>query len=159
MPWYGNLLIALAFIALIVFGIFSMRKRLLSLWKDVTEKEVIFYRQLEDVAKLFFANKELLQTEDNRDFYKKVTRYRKKRIRSLLLAIRQDIYNAIVIIYSEIEDSESPEHEILIDAFERLQKVRRVYNSKVLIYNQTINVFPTRYLALRMKLEMKEYFG
>ena len=45
------------------------------------------------------------------------------------------------------------------EQFEELQKVRRLYNSKILIYNQTISVFPTRFLAIKMNLHIKEYFG
>ncbi|MCK5762475.1 MAG: LemA family protein, partial [Candidatus Izimaplasma sp.] len=40
-----------------------------------------------------------------------------------------------------------------------LQKARRLYNTKVLVYNQTISVFPTRFLAIKMGLQIKEYFG
>lgn len=160
MAWYFNVLILLVIIVVIVFiATYRLRKKLLFLWKEVTSKEVIFYKQLEQVTKLFYENRDLLRTEDNNDFIRGITRYRKKKIRSLLLSTRQELYKAINIIYNEIEEKEEPEYILLQEEFDQLQKVRRIYNSKVLIYNQTISVFPTRYLALRMNLELREYFG
>jgi hypothetical protein len=77
----------------------------------------------------------------------------------LLLSTRQELFNAIQVLYDEIEERDDDVSKTLQVEFDALQKVRRLYNSRVLIYNQTINVFPTRYLALRMNLEQKEYFG
>jgi len=159
MPWYVNLIIVILVCLLIAVGVTRLYRKLLRLWKEVTEKEVIFYKQLETVTALFYANRELLKTEENNDFVKIVTRYRKKRLRSILLSTRQKLFNAINVIYDEIEELELPELEELKREYDVLQKVRRVYNTQVLIYNQTISVFPTRYLALRMNLELKEYFG
>lgn len=159
MPWYVDVLLILLFAALVYLIIYRLRKKLLVLWKEVSQHEVIFYKQLEQVTKLFYENRELLKTEDNADLIRKLTRYRKKKIRSLLLSTRQELFKAINIIYEEIEDQTEDQYVLLKEEFDQLQKVRRVYNSKVLIYNQTISVFPTRYLALRMELELKEYFG
>ncbi len=159
MPWYVNLIIIVLICLLLAFGITRLHRKLLRLWREVTEKEVIFYKQLEKVTALFYLNRELLKTEENNDFVKIITRYRKKRLRSILLSTRQKLFNAINVIYDEIEELELPELEALKKEYEVLQKVRRVYNTQVLIYNQTISVFPTRYLALRMNLELKEYFG
>ncbi len=159
MAWYWNILIIVVICAILSILVARLHKRLLKLWKEVSSKEVIFYKQLEKVTKLFYENRELLRTEDNHDFFKRVTRYRKKRLRSLLLNTRQELFNAINVIYDDIEEQEAPEFKLLKKEFNELQKVRRIYNSKVLIYNQTISVFPTRYLALRMNLELKEYFG
>jgi hypothetical protein len=159
MPWYINLIIVILVCALIAFGVTRLRRRLLSLWKEVTEKEIVFHKQLEMVTALFYVNREILKTEENNDFIKIVTRYRKKRLRSILLSTRQKLFNAINVIYDEIEVLELPELDEMKKEYDLLQKVRRVYNTQVLIYNQTISVFPTRYLALRMNLEIREYFG
>ncbi len=159
MPWYIDILIIVIIIVIVWISVYRLQKRLLKLWKEVSSKEVIFYKQLEKVTKQFYENRELLKTEDNNEFIKRITRYRKKRIRSLLLSTRQELYKAINIIFNEIEERDELEFKLLHSEFKELQKVRRVYNSRVLIYNQTISVFPTRYLALRMNLELKEYFG
>jgi len=159
MPWHANLVILAVVALLILFSIYRLRKKLLKSWQDVSGKEIVFYKQLEKVAKLFYENKDLLQTDENKDSMKLITRYRKKRIRTLLLQTRQNLFNALNVAFSEIEEKDDEKYKKLHDAFNELQKVRRIYNSKVLIYNQTISVFPTRYLALRMNLELKEYFG
>ena len=159
MPWYLNLSVVIAICALIALLIARLHQHLLKLWKEVSSKEVIFHKQLEHVAKLFYENRELLITDENKDLIKIITRYRSKKIRNLLLSTRQGLFKAINIVYSVIEEIEDTDLSILKKEFNKLQKVRRIYNSSVLIYNQTISVFPTRYLALRMNLELKEYFG
>jgi hypothetical protein len=136
-----------------------MQKKLLKLWRTVSSKEIVFYRQLEAVTKLFYENRELIRNEENKDQFRYLTRYRKKRIRSLLLSTRQELFKALNLIYDDIEHTEDETLKIVKKKFKDLQKVRRIYNSQVLLYNQTISVFPTRYLALRMNLELKEYFG
>jgi hypothetical protein len=159
MEWLYRLLLVLGIASGFVIFFIYQHKRLLQMWKDVTLYEVKFYRQLEKVVKLYYQHLDSIATLDNKECATTITRYRKKRIRSLLLQKRQDLYNAITLLFDEVENSEN---EVLIplkSEYQELQKVRRIYNSKVLIYNQTINVFPTRYLALRMNLEMKEYFG
>lgn len=156
--WFDLIIIAVILIVVAIW-IITLRKRLLSLWQEVTHHEVRFYRQLEKVLRLFYAELASLATEDNKEYVRLIRRYRKKRIRGLLLAKRQDIYNAITILYDEIEEQEDIQFNVLKDTYATLQKIRRLYNSRVLIYNQTISVFPTRYLALRMNLELKEYFG
>lgn len=159
MPWYVNLIIVVVVAALIALLVARLHKHLLKLWKEVSSKEVIFHKQLEHVSKLFYENRELLRNEDNIDLFKIISRYRNKKIRNLLLSTRQSLFKAINIVYGEIEETNSEDLVLLKKQFNELQKVRRVYNSSVLIYNQTISVFPTRYLALRMNLELKEYFG
>jgi hypothetical protein len=159
MPWYYNIiwifLLALLFTILVI----RMQKKLLRLWRTVSSKEIVFYRQLEAVAKLFYEHRELIRNDDNKDQFRYLTRYRKKRVRSLLLSTRQELFKAINLIYDDIEHTEDETLKIVKKKFKDLQKVRRIYNSQVLLYNQTISVFPTRYLALRMNLELKEYFG
>jgi len=160
MNWLFDLLLIVVLIILLTIWIIYLRKRLLELWKEVTTQEVAFYRQLERVLKEFYEHLDHLTTEDNREFVRMIRRYRKKRVRSLLLHTRQELYNAMNIVYDQVlEREDHDECKKLIEQYDKLQKIRRVYNSKVLIYNQTISVFPTRYLALRMKLELKEYFG
>lgn len=159
MDWYWNLLIVFIIGALIVLLIYKLRKHLLRKWKEVTVKEVIFYNQLEKVAKLFYENRELLRTDDNKDFIKIIQRYRLKHVRTLLLSTRQSLFRAINVIYDEIEELDQEDYKLLKKEFKELQRVRRIFNTNVLIYNQTISVFPTRYLALKMNLELKEYFG
>lgn len=160
MNWLFDLLLIVVLIILLTIWIIYLRKRLLELWKEVTTQEVAFYRQLERVLKEFYEHLDHLTTEDNREFVRMIRRYRKKRVRSLLLHTRQELYNAMNIVYDQVLEREDHEEcKKLIEQYDKLQKIRRVYNSKVLIYNQTISVFPTRYLALRMKLELKEYFG
>lgn len=159
MKWLSYLLIVVGLAIIITIFIIYQRKRLLKMWKDVTSYEVKFYRQLDKVIKLYYKHLHLISTDDNKESTVAITRYRKKRVRSLLLQKRQDLYNAITLLFDEVEHSENQNLLPLKTEYETLQKVRRIYNSKVLIYNQTINVFPTRYVALRMNLEMKEYFG
>lgn len=159
MNWLWDLLIVFVLLGISWIIIVYQRKRLLRLWNEVTKDEVAFYRQLEKVHRLFYEHLNLLQTEDNMECARMIRRYRKKRIRSLLLNTRQDLYNSINLLYDEVEEHDEAEYILMREEYDALQKIRRIYNSKVLIYNQTISVFPTRYLALRMNLELKEYFG
>ena len=159
MTWYYDLIILVVLCIIIAIIIGRTHKRLLRMWKEVSSKEIVFYRQLEKVVKLFYEYKEILRTEENEEFIRLITRYRKKRIRSLLLGTRQEIYTALTIIYDVTLEQDHTSFPLLKKEYKQMQIVRRVYNSQVLIYNQTISVFPTRYLALRMNLELKEYFG
>lgn len=154
-----DVLLVLLIVGIISIIIAQTRKRLLSLWKEVSVKEIIFHRLLSETINLFYSQKELFKNEDNRLQFVRLGRSRKKKMRYLLLKERQDLYLALSDIFNEIEEIESKEAKELIKQFKTLQKSRRVYNSKVLIYNQTISVFPTRFLALRMNLKIKEYFG
>jgi len=159
MKWLIDLLVIVVILIIFVILVILQRKKLLSLWQEVTGHEVAFYRQLEKVIRLFYDQLPALTTEENIECVKTLKRYRKKKIRSLLLSKRQELYNSINLIYDEVDSSEIETYNIIKEEYEQLQKVRRIYNSRVLIYNQTISVFPTRYLALRMNLEIKEYFG
>lgn len=159
MNWIVDISLLLLFIIGVIVWIFYQRKRLIKLWNEVTRDEVDFYRELEKVVQLFYTQLSDLRTDDNKTFINIIRRYRKKRIRTLLLKVRQDLYNAVNIVYDDVLESDKPAYQVIIDSYEKLQKIRRLYNSKVLLYNQTISVFPTRYVALRMKLELKEYFG
>jgi hypothetical protein len=159
MKWLYDLLLVLLIILIIVFVILRLRRNLLVLWKEVSAKEIIFHRLLNETIIMFYEQKEILRNEDNRLQFVRLGRARKKRMRHLLLKERQDLYLALSDVYNEIEDREEPAIKELKKQFRNLQKIRRIYNSKVLIYNQTISVFPTRFLAIKMNLKIKEYFG
>lgn len=159
MSVWVDLFIVVVILVLITIWVYTLRKKLLKLWTEVTQYEVKFHRQLEKVLRLFYSEIELLSNEDNLQSVRMIRRYRKKRIRSLLLSTRQELYKSIVLLYDDLDLTEETQVTVIKEEYEKLQKIRRIYNSRVLIYNQTISVFPTRVLALRMNLELKEYFG
>ena len=158
MAWVYNLLIVNIVAIIIVLFIMRLRRNLLKLWKDVTSKEVIFHKLLLETTNLFYENKKELATEETTPLLRKLSRYRKKKLRQLLLKERQDLFTMLDVIQSEVEEQLPDQFLIIQKAFEELQKARRIYNTKVLLYNQTISVFPTRFLAIKMNLHLKEYF-
>ncbi len=152
-------LLLLAIVIIIAIVIYIIRNRLLQLWRDVTELEVQFYRQIEHTLTVYLTHKQFFDVPEATVPLKILQKYRKYKIRKLFLRQRQDIYSALRNLYGIIESEDSSDLKPLKNAFRSLQKTRRMYNSKVLLYNQTINVFPTRYLAIKLELEVKEYFG
>jgi len=154
-----NLLIVMLFVILIVILIYRERAKLLKMWKEVSAKEIIFHRLLSESIKLFYSQKDVLKNEDNRLQFVRLGRNRRKKMRYLHIKERQELYLALSDLYNEIEEREDDICADLVKLYNRLQKSRRVYNSKVLVYNQRISVFPTRYLAIKMNLKIKEYFG
>ena len=159
MNYIFDLIVVLVIIIAIVLFAIRLRSKLLKLWTDVSAKEVLFHKLLLDTTILFYENKHLLQNDDNLLAIKKISKYRKKKLRNLLLKERQDLFSYLNFIYDDIEESEKPKLVVIDKKFNELQKARRLYNTKVLIYNQTISVFPTRFLAIKMNLQIKEYFG
>lgn len=159
MEVFYDLLFLLLLIIIFTVIVVLLRKKLLFLWKEVTVKEIVFHRILSTTANMFYDQRELLRNEDNRIHFVRLRRVRKKKIRFLLLKERQDLFLYLNDLYNEIEELQDPVLLPLLRQFEELQKVRRVYNSKILLYNQTISVFPTRFLAIKMNLKIKEYFG
>lgn len=159
MEWFYNLMFVLLLVVVIILVIIRLRTKLFSLWKEVTNKEIIFHRLLNESIVMFYNQRDLLKNEDNRLHFVRLGRSRRKKARHLLLKERQELYLYLSDIYNEIDEMETNEFDALKHQFNRLQKARRVYNSKVLIYNQTISVFPTRFLAIKMNLKIKEYFG
>ncbi len=149
------LLIILVMIAIVI----RVRSNLLSLWKDVSVKEVIFHRLLLQTAVFFYAERAKLKTEDNQPHFRRMSKYKKRKIRHLLLKERQELFMSINAVYLEFVEQEHDEFMHLVKKFNELQRARRVYNSKVLLYNQSISIFPTRFLAIKMNLQVKEYFG
>lgn len=154
-----HLAVILFFILVVVLYILYTRRKLLHLWKDVTTKEIVFHRLLSESIKLFYTQKEVLKNEDNRLAFIHLGRSRRKKMRYLLLQERQDLFQHIQDLATEIEVHEQKELKPLLKQFRTLQKARRIYNTKVLIYNQTINIFPSKMLAVKMNLKQKEYFG
>ncbi len=154
-----DLIIVLAIIIALDIFVIRLRAKLLKLWKEVSVKEVLFHNLLLEVTMLFYENKRLLRPEENQEAFKKIARYRKKKLRNLLLKERQDLFSYLNEIYDDIEEVDDPALEIIKKKFNELQKARRIYNTKVLLYNQTISIFPTRFLAIKMNLQLKEYFG
>lgn len=155
---YDFLLVLLILVLFTLLAI-MLRRRLLASWREVSAKEIIFHRMLSRSIRLFYAQKDKLKNEDNRLQFVRLGRSRKKKMRYLLLKERQELYLAVSDIYNEIEENNTGEFTDLMNQFEELQKARRLYNSKVLVYNQSISIFPTRFLAMRMGLKIKEYFG
>ena len=159
----GDFLYQISLILIVILGVtiavFRVRKNLLKLWKDVSHKEIVFHRLLSETIKMFYAQKDLLKNEDNRVGFIHLGRSRRKKIRYLLLSERQDLFKHIQDIYAQIEEMDNEELQPLRKQYKKLQQSRRVYNSRVLIYNQQINTFPIKNLAVRMNLKLKEYFG
>jgi len=151
--------VLLIVIIFFVFIILQTRYKLLRLWKDVSVKEVVFHRLLQETAIVFYEQKNLFDLEEYQTALKKVYRYKKQKVRYLLLQERRELYANLNSLYRSIEDEEDPKYKVVKKVFQDLQKARRVYNSKVLIYNQTITMFPTRYFAIKLNLKIKEYFG
>lgn len=154
-----NLIVVFIILIAIVLITIRLRQKLFSLWKEVSYREIIFHRLLNETIFAFYKQKESLRNEENRLQFVRLGRSRRKKARHLLLKERQELYLCLSDIYNEIEELETDEFNELMHQFNRLQKARRVYNSKVLLYNQTISVFPTRFLAIKMNLKIKEYFG
>lgn len=159
MTWVTDFAIIIAIIVIIVLLSIRLRFRLLKMWKEVSNKDIIFHKILLDTVVLYYENRSLFVEDEYQTLFKKLARYRNKKLRHLLLKERQDLFLLINTIYSDIEDSEDEKYSSLQAKFIELQKLRRVYNTKVLLYNQAISVFPTRFLARKMELEIKEYFG
>lgn len=159
MDFLYDLLVILFFILIVIVITLRLRKRLLVIWKEVSIKEIIFHRLLSETIKLFYTKKELLKSEENRLAFIHLGRSRKKKMRYLLLQERQDLFQHIQDLFTEMEELNDEELIPLKKQYKALQKARRIYNSRVLLYNQTIHIFPTRHLAIKMNLKTKEYFG
>lgn len=159
MDFLYNLLGFIIVIFVLVIVVLRIRARLLKLWKEVTHKEIIFHRLFSETIKLFYSKKDILKNEDNRLAFIHLGRTRRKKLRYLLLSERQDLFKHLQDIYVAIEELDTEELKPLKKQFRKLQKARRIYNSKVLIYNQQISIFPLKNFAVKMNLKLKEYFG
>ena len=99
-----DLMIVLAIIIVLDIFVIRLRSKLLKLWKEVSVKEVLFHNLLLEVTILFYENKNLLHLEENQQAFKKIARYRKKKLRNLLLKERQDLFSYLNEIYDDIEE-------------------------------------------------------
>jgi len=151
---------ALGIILIIFIAIIQIRLSLLKLWNEVSNKEIVFHKEMQETLALYYDNKELFDDLVNEDVFKFLKKYRNKRkLRNIHLKERQKIFTELHSIYIAIEKLKTDEYIELKKRFKRLQSSRRVYNTKVLEYNQRINIFPIRLVAVRMRLKLKEYFG
>ncbi|MFK5883504.1 MAG: hypothetical protein QM489_04085 [Candidatus Izemoplasma sp.] len=159
MKIFVDLLTLLGILIVFAIVVYRTRLKLLKMWKVVSIKEVIFHKILFETVLLYSQNKVLFKEYDTDLIFKKLAKYRRKRLRHLLLKERQDLFLSLNALFLEIEERNEDNYLGLKRKFKDLQAARRLYNSKVLIYNQTISVFPTRYLAIKLNLKIKEYFG
>ena len=159
MRYIINSVIFLLFAVLIGLYFLRLRYKLLALWKEVAVKDVIFHKLLLETTILFSESNPNLESNENKKYLKRLSKYKRKKLRYLMLVERQNIFLILNKIYNEIEELEDPTLVVLKVKFEELQKARRLYNSKVLIYNQRISLFPSRFLAMKMGLHVIEYFG
>jgi len=151
---------ALGIILIIFIAIIQIRLSLLKLWNEVSNKEIVFHKEMQETLALYYDNKELFDDLVNEDVFKFLKKYRNKRkLRNIHLKERQKIFTELHSIYIAVEKLKTDEYIELKKRFKRLQSSRRVYNTKVLEYNQRINIFPIRLVAVRMRLKLKEYFG
>jgi len=151
---------ALGIILIIFIAIIQIRLSLLKLWNEVSNKEIVFHKEMQETLALYYDNKELFDDLVNEDVFKFLKKYRNKRkLRNIHLKERQKIFTELHSIYIAVEKLKTDDYIELKKRFKRLQSSRRVYNTKVLEYNQRINIFPIRLVAVRMRLKLKEYFG
>jgi len=159
MSYIINSIIFLLFAVAVFLYFLRLRFKLLALWKEVAVKDVIFHKLLLETTILFTECNENLESNENKKYLKRLSKYKRKKLRHLMLVERQNIFRILNKIYSEVEELDDPKLDIVVEKFEELQKARRLYNSKVLIYNQRISLFPSRFLAMKMGLHIIEYFG
>lgn len=153
--------ISIILLLIILIGLYFLRLRykLLALWKEVAVKDVIFHKLLLETIIVFHKCIPYLESEENKKYLERLSKYRRKKIRHLMLVERQNIFLILNNIYNELEEVDDDNLHDIKETFIRLQKARRIYNSKVLIYNQRISLFPSRFLAMKMNLHVIEYFG
>lgn len=159
MDYLVDALLLIFIASLIGVYVLKLRYSLLALWKEVSIKDVIFHKLLLEATILFHESNLELESSENKKFIRRLSKYKRKKLRYLMLKERQSLFAILNNICSELEELEDNKLKPTILKFEELQKARRIYNSKVLIYNQRISLFPTRFLAMKMGLHIKEYFG
>ena len=159
MSYIVDVLLMLFIAAAVGVFILKLRYNLLALWKEVSVKDVIFHKLLLETTIIFHERGLDLESSENKKFLRRLSKYKRKKLRYLMLKERQTLFLILNKICNELEESNDERLIPAIEKFEELQKARRLYNSKVLIYNQRISLFPTRFLAMKMGLNIKEYFG
>ncbi len=159
MGYLQNLIVL--FLLIILTGLFFLRLRrnLLILWKEVAIKDVIFHKLLLETTILFHECNPDLESNENKKYLRRLSKYKRKKLRYLMLTERQNIFLILNKIFNELEELDDDNLILVKEKFNELQKARRLYNSKVLIYNQRISLFPSRFLAMKMGLHVIEYFG
>lgn len=159
MAYIINSIIFILIAVLIGLYIIRLRHNLLALWKEVAVKDVVFHKLLLETTILFHECNHELELDENRKYLRRLSKYKRKKLRYLMLSERQNIFLILNKIYNELEEIDDSKLFVVKEKFLELQKARRLYNSKVLIYNQRISLFPSRFLAMKMGLHVIEYFG
>ncbi len=159
MGYIANSILFLSIAVLVGLYYLRLRYKLLALWKEVAVKDVIFHKLLLETTILFTEYNPELESSENKKYLKRLSKYKRKKLRYLMLVERQNIFLILNKIYNKIEELDDVKLDIVKEKFEELQKARRIYNSKVLIYNQRISLFPSRFLSMKMGLHVIEYFG
>ncbi|MCF7927022.1 MAG: LemA family protein [Candidatus Izimaplasma sp.] len=147
------------FVTIVLLIVLKLRLNLLKLWREVSQKEILFYRKFQKTILLFNEHIDQFKSICDKQMLRKLRLHNHKKIRYMILRQRQDLYSVLAVAMDEIEDETLDNFKELKQSYKELQIARRLFNSKVLKYNQTISVFPTRYLALKLGLNLKEYFG
>lgn len=126
-----QILVILIVILIVVLIFLQVRYKLLRLWKDVSVKEVVFHRLLQETAIVFYEQKTLFDQEEYKESLKKVYRYKKQKVRYLLLQERRELFANLNALYRSIEDEEDDRYNVLKTTFHNLQKARRDRKSVV----------------------------
>lgn len=159
MDYIYDLLIVIFILLLIGLYILRLRQKLLALWKEVSIKDVIFHKLLLETTIIFHEGDLHIETTENKKYLRRLSKYKRKKMRYLMLSERRNIFLILNNIYGEFEEIDDIALKPAKEKFDELQKARRIYNSKVLIYNQRISLFPSRFLAMKMNMHVIEYFG
>ena len=154
----NNIIIIILILLIVGYG-FYIRNRLFALWHEVSRLELIFNKKLLDTMKLYLKKEQLLE---GFPFYKSlqiIAGQENIKFRHIKLEERQKIFKTLQKIFGDIYHNDNPDCKPLKTQFESLQMTRLKYNSKVLLYNQKIHTFPTKFFAKKMRFLPKQYFG
>jgi len=156
--WLDSILIlVLAF--LIVLSILFLRKRLLKLWHTVSRLEVAFHAAFEHCISTFIKYESALAPYDPGRFLNRLKTAEDKHLRNMALDEKQSLHRAVQTLIVAVDESDVSVYTTLKESFDALQHARLKYNSAVLHYNHLIRAFPIRFLAKRIGLSQKDYFG
>ncbi len=160
MGWYTFVLVAASIITIVV-SIFILKTRsvVLKLWNQTSKLEIQFYRKLVETIQIYIAHEDILIQFADSKTIERVKACEHTDLRKANLTQRQDIFKALQTLYVKTDMGNHPAKLTLCQSFEMLQKNRLEFNSKVLYYNQIISGFPVSYLAKKMGLKEKQYFG
>ena len=160
MGWYTFILVT-ASILTIIGSIFfwKTRSHILKLWNQTSKLEIQFYRKLTETIQMYIAHESILLQFTDAKPMQVVKANEKTDLRKADLTHRQEVFKALQTLYVKADMSNHPSKLTLCQTFELLQKQRLNFNSKVLYYNQIISGFPVSYLAKKIGLKEKQYFG